>query len=437
MNLSTQLRIILLLVGAAIWLAIYLFGKRKSAQHDAAAPVTNDCTQAKEAPPGFTPAEDVEEDEFETPAYLRRQGQREPRQDYEPRIASAHDYVDMDEVRDDERQFMDDDIDRPQVHAAHAVQAPPLATPVQSAHEFADPAEVQQHEPVYAEPHFDKAVYIQPEAIETAVNEPVVSVEPSGRREPTIEFDKFVVVDDAVAGKQQPAPVAHDGPVRAVAPEPPTLPNIPVVDHSVETATNSHTHHAESVTGSGPNTAPTLSDAVPAPAERMTVRTSQATAQSASVSPPAASASKSSGNAARRKIIALRVPMPQRVPGSQLLSLLQGECLQHGKFSIFHRMQNAGTVFSVASMVEPGTFDPQVMGEQQFPGVTLFMLLPGPVDGLVAYDQMLSCAQRIAHATGGVLQDERGSKLTPQTMEKLRDEVLDFQHLIGGMAAAT
>ncbi len=77
------------------------------------------------------------------------------------------------------------------------------------------------------------------------------------------------------------------------------------------------------------------------------------------------------------------------------------------------------------------------MSEQQFPGVTLFMLLPGPADGLVAYDQMLSCAQRLAHATGGVLQDERGSKLTPQAMGKLRDEVLDFQHLIGAMAAAT
>jgi FtsZ-interacting cell division protein ZipA len=45
---------------------------------------------------------------------------------------------------------------------------------------------------------------------------------------------------------------------------------------------------------------------------------------------------------------------------------------------------------------------------------------------------MLSCAQRLAHATGGTLQDERGSKLTPHSMERLREEVLDFQHLIGG-----
>src|SRR5690242_15588579 len=113
MNLSTQLRIILLLVGAAIWLAIYLFGKRKVAQHTAAAtPAMTEVPQASEAPPGFMPAEDVDEDEFETPAYMRRQGQREPRQDYEPRIANAHDYVDMDEVRDDDR-LVDDNRDQP------------------------------------------------------------------------------------------------------------------------------------------------------------------------------------------------------------------------------------------------------------------------------------------------------------------------------------
>jgi cell division protein ZipA len=127
--------------------------------------------------------------------------------------------------------------------------------------------------------------------------------------------------------------------------------------------------------------------------------------------------------------------MPERVAGSELLSLLQREQLQHGKFSIFHRMHETQAVFSVASMVEPGTFDPAAMATQQFPGVTLFMQLPGPLDGLIAYDQMISCAQRVAHATGGSLQDERGSKLTQQTMERLREEVLDFQHLIGGVTA--
>lgn len=175
--------------------------------------------------------------------------------------------------------------------------------------------------------------------------------------------------------------------------------------------------------------APTLSEAVAAPH-----RAAQPVQQSSAA--PAAGASKSSANAARRKIIALRVPMPERVPGAQLLALLQGERLQHGKFNIFHRQHDGGTVFSVASMVEPGSFDLHSMSEQQFPGITLFMLLPGPLDGLVAYDQMLSCAQRIAHATGAVLQDERGSKLTPQSMDKLRNEVLDFQHLLGAVTAS-
>jgi cell division protein ZipA len=179
-----------------------------------------------------------------------------------------------------------------------------------------------------------------------------------------------------------------------------------------------------------PTATPTLSDVVRQPGQLPEAPVPAAK--------PAAGNNKPASNpAARRKIIALRLPMAERVAGEQLLSLLQREQLQHGKFGIFHRMHDAQSVFSVASMVEPGTFDPGAMAQQQFPGVTLFMLLPGPVDGLIAYDQMMSCAQRIAHATGGTLQDERGSKLTAQTMERLREEVLDFQHLLGSVVTAT
>jgi cell division protein ZipA len=147
-------------------------------------------------------------------------------------------------------------------------------------------------------------------------------------------------------------------------------------------------------------------------------------------------AEKTVSPAARRKIVALRLAMPG-VPGAQLQALLQAERLEYGRFNIFHRTHGTstgtGTVFSVASMVEPGSFDPEQMAQQPFPGITLFMLLPGPLDGLIAYDQMLSCAQRLAHATHGTLQDDRGNPLTPQFMERLREEVLDFQHLMGNL----
>jgi cell division protein ZipA len=96
-------------------------------------------------------------------------------------------------------------------------------------------------------------------------------------------------------------------------------------------------------------------------------------------------------------------------------------------------MHAGESVFSVASMVEPGSFDLADMVQQQYPGVTMFMLLPGPLDGLIAFDQLLSCAQRLTHALSGVLQDERGIKLLPHHVERLREEVLDFQHLLGSV----
>ena len=65
----------------------------------------------------------------------------------------------------------------------------------------------------------------------------------------------------------------------------------------------------------------------------------------------------------RRKILSLRIAIaPQRLEGAKLLEALLAESLQHGKYGIFHRLHADGSiVFSVASMVEPGTFDPENM----------------------------------------------------------------------------
>jgi FtsZ-interacting cell division protein ZipA len=82
-------------------------------------------------------------------------------------------------------------------------------------------------------------------------------------------------------------------------------------------------------------------------------------------------------------------------------------------------------------MVEPGTFDPQTMDGIQFQGITFFAQLPGPMDGAMMFEQMLECAQHLAGTLSGTVQDERGVALTPQRIERIRDEIADFQHLLG------
>lgn len=135
----------------------------------------------------------------------------------------------------------------------------------------------------------------------------------------------------------------------------------------------------------------------------------------------------------RRKIIALRLAAgTQRFPGAQLRQTLEEETLDYGKYDVFHRLHTDGShVFSVASMVEPGTFDLEKMATLTYPGITLFAQLPGPVAGVEAFNQLTTCGKRLQEQLGGTLQDERGVPLTVHRMERLRQEIREFESLHG------
>jgi cell division protein ZipA len=153
---------------------------------------------------------------------------------------------------------------------------------------------------------------------------------------------------------------------------------------------------------------------------------------SAASSAPTLSSSETSGLRRadnRRKILSLRLSLaPQRVEGAKLQEVLQGELMEHGKYDIFHRLHADGqSVFSIASMVEPGTFDLEKMSETLYTGVTLFAQLPGPVPGMHALNELVACARRLHTGLGGVLQDDRGVPLTVHRIERMRQEVREFE----------
>ena len=89
----------------------------------------------------------------------------------------------------------------------------------------------------------------------------------------------------------------------------------------------------------------------------------------------------------------------------------------------------AASVFSVASMVEPGTFDLEKMAETlATPAITLFAQLPGPVPGMHALNELVACATGGCSRTlGGTLQDDRGVPLTVHRIERMRQEVREFE----------
>ena len=130
-----------------------------------------------------------------------------------------------------------------------------------------------------------------------------------------------------------------------------------------------------------------------------------------------------------QRIVALRVvaPLPSRFEGSLLQEALAAEHFEFGRYEIFHKMDESGRpLISLASLREPGTFDPATMAGAAYAGVALFTVLPGPLSAQQAFEQLFAAARSLAATLGGHLQDERGVPLTTQRVQRLREEMLAF-----------
>jgi FtsZ-interacting cell division protein ZipA len=130
------------------------------------------------------------------------------------------------------------------------------------------------------------------------------------------------------------------------------------------------------------------------------------------------------------KIVTLRLAAPplERFDGRELVAALRAAGLEHGKFSIFHKVApNGATLMSVASLVEPGTFDLDRIEAQRFPGISLFAVLPGPMEAGATLDMMVGIARDLAARLRGVLQDERGVPMSPQKLADLRVGLMEWQ----------
>lgn len=159
--------------------------------------------------------------------------------------------------------------------------------------------------------------------------------------------------------------------------------------------------------------APRVPTLVPEPIDRSTV-------------PPAQAPNSSE----QQKIVTVRVCAAgeTRWSGAALLSALEIHGLAYGRYQVFHRRHVDGrSLFCVASLVEPGTFDVAGMATEEFRGVTLFAVLPGPVEPLLTFDELLAAARGLAQELSGMVQDSKGIPLSPQRAAAMRDEVGHFQ----------
>lgn len=136
---------------------------------------------------------------------------------------------------------------------------------------------------------------------------------------------------------------------------------------------------------------------------------------------------------AKPRIVTLRLIAREggAFKGDELVLSMRGIGLRHGKFGIFHRYDGNDeerTVFSAASLVEPGSFDLANIADQELPGISLFLVLPGPIDSVDAFDMMMEAARTLTQALDGELLDESGSTLSIQRERYMREEVIQYQH---------
>jgi cell division protein ZipA len=132
-------------------------------------------------------------------------------------------------------------------------------------------------------------------------------------------------------------------------------------------------------------------------------------------------------------IVAVRLMARNRegFKGEKLILTMRELGLQHGSYGIFHRQPDdadSRADFSVASLLEPGAFDLTKVKTDLYPGVSIFMSLPGSKDGIEIFDDMLATSRSLAERLEGELFDEQGSSLSVQRERYLREEVIAFEH---------
>ena len=117
--------------------------------------------------------------------------------------------------------------------------------------------------------------------------------------------------------------------------------------------------------------------------------------------------------------------------GDDLLHVLITSGMKFGDMNIFHRRLGGESkgpiIFSIANILNPGTFDLNRMHEFTTMGVSLFLALPTTIKNLDAFDQMLNVAQQICGALDGELRDDNRNLMTAQTIEHYRQRIRDFE----------
>lgn len=115
--------------------------------------------------------------------------------------------------------------------------------------------------------------------------------------------------------------------------------------------------------------------------------------------------------------------------GKSIKSTLESLDMHFGDLQIFHRSLGglqSQTLFSVANILDPGTLNPDSFATMKTPGLLIFARLPGPVNGLALFDDLLDAAQKMTDKLDGTLCDESRDPLNQSAIEAMRSRILNL-----------
>lgn len=129
-------------------------------------------------------------------------------------------------------------------------------------------------------------------------------------------------------------------------------------------------------------------------------------------------------------VINVMAPPDQLIHGDELLPVLLGAGLRFGDMNIFHRHahgKSGPVLFSVANVLNPGTFDLNEMHDFATRGLCFFLTLPNAINNMQAFEHMLQTARQVCDALDAELKDDYRSVMTAQTIEHYRERVREFE----------
>lgn len=131
-------------------------------------------------------------------------------------------------------------------------------------------------------------------------------------------------------------------------------------------------------------------------------------------------------------VIALTIMAPESksFTGRAVKAALDSHDLHFGDMQIYHRYSSSArkqVLFSVANMIDPGTLLPDSFVSMNTPGLLIFARLPGPMNGMALFDELLDTALGITSQLDGVLCDDTREPITDAGLEAMRSRILNYQ----------